>query len=164
MRVAKGDEGCLHDHQFHGYRRAFFRIDHKFDLMYSKLAFDRWYVGEVLRKASSLGLVSFSRPLKDYEEVGIEAAEGEGEEEGHGDVFREPVSMTSIRASADIAFSIIASSDEMSSHSSLWRCTTSEAKPADNANLNIKALNSPRSKTTKKAKEASAAPGGNGDR
>ena len=65
---------------------------------------------------------------KDYEEVGIETAEGKEEEDGFGDVFREPVSMTSSRASADLAPSSIASSDEMSSHSSLWRCSTSEAK------------------------------------
>ena len=77
---------------------------------------------------------------KDNEEVGIESAEGEGEEEGYGDVLREPVSMTSIRASAELALSTTASSDEISSHSSLWRRTTSEAQPADNVNLNIKGL------------------------
>eukprot|EP00439_Symbiodinium_sp_Y106_P015521 s2429_g2.t1 len=45
---------------------VFSRIDHKFDLMYSKRAFVHHY---------------------DYEEVGIETAEGEGEEEGYGDEF-----------------------------------------------------------------------------
>merc|ERR1712157_363405 len=55
---------------------VFSRIGHKFDLMYSKRAFVHWYVRE--------GLAALE---KDYEEVGIETAEGEGEEEGYGDEF-----------------------------------------------------------------------------
>merc|ERR1719428_1327146 len=52
------------------------RIDHKFDLMYAKRAFVHWYAREDLAALE-----------KDYEEVGIETAEGEGEEEGYGDEF-----------------------------------------------------------------------------
>merc|ERR1712118_626306 len=63
---------------------VFSRIDHKFDLMYAKRALVHWYVGEGWKRASSLEAREDLAALeKDYEEVGIETAEGEGEEEGY---------------------------------------------------------------------------------
>merc|ERR1719440_444126 len=55
---------------------ALSRIDHKFDLMYAKRAFVHWYAGEDLAALE-----------KDFEEVGAETAEGEGEEEDFGEEY-----------------------------------------------------------------------------
>ncbi|KAK1799523.1 hypothetical protein P4O66_000404 [Electrophorus voltai] len=70
---------CMHSNTT-AIAEAWARLDHKFDLMYSKPAFVHWYVGEDMEEGEfSEATENMAALEKDYEAVGANSTEGEDE-------------------------------------------------------------------------------------